>query len=84
MKARVIVYPRQEVLDPQGKAVHQALTRLGFADVAGVRVGKSFEIELEAESPAEARKRVTEMCDKLLANPIMEDYQIEVSKKVQK
>ena len=76
MKARVIIVPRGEVLDPQGKAVHQALGRVGFDEVAAVRVGKSFDIELEAGSAVEARERLEAMCQKLLANQVMEEYEI--------
>lgn len=76
MKARVIIVPRGEVLDPQGKAVHQALGRVGFADVSHVRVGKSFDIEIDADSPDEARQRLEAMCQKLLANQVMEEYEI--------
>lgn len=78
MKARVTVYPRREVLDPQGKAVHQALGRLGFEGVVEVRVGKSFEVELEADSPERAREQLEAMCRQLLVNEIMEDYEIEL------
>ncbi|HVS04133.1 MAG TPA: phosphoribosylformylglycinamidine synthase subunit PurS [Thermoanaerobaculia bacterium] len=78
MKARITVYPRREVLDPQGKAIHQALHRLGFDEVAEVRAGKSFEIDLAARSADAARKRLEAMCEKLLANKIMESYTVEV------
>jgi phosphoribosylformylglycinamidine synthase subunit PurS len=74
----VTVYPRREVLDPQGKAIHQALSRLGFEAVVDVRVGKSFDVELETESPDQARAELEAMCRKLLANEIMEDYEIEL------
>lgn len=78
MKARVTVYPRPEVLDPQGKAVHQALTRVGFDGVNSVRVGKSFDIELKTRSEPQAMKQLEAMCDKLLANRVMEVYEIEI------
>ena len=78
MKAKVTIYPRPEVLDPQGKAVHQALARVGFAEVREVRVGKSFDIVLRAGSPTEARERLESMCEKLLANPIMERFEVEI------
>ena len=70
------MYPRREVLDPQAKAIHQALARLGFDDVVEVHAGKAFDIEVAAGGNAEARLRA--MCDKLLANPIMERYSIEL------
>lgn len=77
--ARVTVYPRKEILDPQGKAIAQALVRLGFASVAEVRAGKSFEITVEGGTAAAAEKAVRAMADQLLANPVVEDYSVEVS-----
>ena len=79
MKAIVTVYPRKEILDPQGKAIRDALGRIGFDGVEDVRAGKSFEIVLEDGKGADraaARARVEEMCRKLLANPVVEDYAI--------
>ncbi len=78
VKARVTVVPRPEILDPQGKAIAGALQRLGFDQVAGVRAGKSFEVELTHRSQARARKALEEMCRKLLANPVVEDFSIEL------
>ncbi len=78
MKARVTVYPRKEILDPQGKAIRNALDRVGFAEVREVRAGKSFEIDLGADSVAEAAERLAAMCEKLLANTVVEEYQIEI------
>lgn len=78
MKAIVTVYPRREVLDPQGKAIGQALARIGFDEVREVRAGKSFEIELEGGDRAGARERLARMCEKLLANTVVEDYSIEI------
>lgn len=78
MKARVTVYPRREVLDPQGMAIRNALGRLGFEGVEDVRAGKSFEIDLEARSSEQAAERLRAMCEKLLANTVVEDYSIEV------
>jgi phosphoribosylformylglycinamidine synthase PurS subunit len=72
------VYPRREVLDPQGMAIRNALGRLGFEEVEDVRAGKSFEIDLEAEDAAGADRRLQDMCEKLLANTVVEDYTIEV------
>lgn len=80
MKARVTVYPRAEVLDPQGQAVRQALQRLGFTAVREVRVGKSFDIELTAASAAKAEALLREMSEKLLANPVVEDFRVEIVK----
>ena len=75
MKARVYVMLKTGVLDPQGEAVRHALGALGFDGVAGVRQGKVIELDL-AEGTTEAT--VTEMCEKLLANTVIEDYEIEI------
>jgi phosphoribosylformylglycinamidine synthase subunit PurS len=79
MKARVTVFPRPEILDPQGKAIHQALGRLGYGAVADLRAGKSYDLELATESAEEARRLVGEMCERLLANPLVERYEIELA-----
>jgi len=76
MKARVTVYPRPEVLDPQGKAIRDALLRLGFDQVEDLRAGKSFDIRFEAAGGEAAAALVREMCQKLLANPLVERYEI--------
>ena len=78
MKAIVTVYPRREVLDPQGKAIGQALARIGFEEVREVRAGKSFEIELQTGDAERARERLARMCEKLLANTVVEDYSITI------
>jgi phosphoribosylformylglycinamidine synthase len=78
VKARVQVMFKEGVLDPQGQAVQHALTRLGYTDVATVRQGKVFELELDAADAATARARVAEMCDRLLANTVIETYAVEV------
>lgn len=77
MRVRVTVYPRREILDPQGKAIRKALHRLGFDEVTEVRAGKSFELELSAADPGEARARLDQMSKQLLSNPIVEDYELE-------
>jgi phosphoribosylformylglycinamidine synthase len=80
MHAKVHVSLKQGVLDPQGKAVGDALARLGFGEVGGVRVGKTIELELkDGLSKADAEKRVKEMCEKLLANTVIERYSIEIA-----
>lgn len=79
MKARVHVYLKPGVLDPQGQAVSNSLNHLGFDEVAGVRQGKLIEIDLNTADAEEAQSRVAEMCDKLLANPVIENYDIELS-----
>ncbi|MET0385091.1 MAG: phosphoribosylformylglycinamidine synthase subunit PurS [Polyangiales bacterium] len=77
-KARVYVTLKTEVLDPQGDAVRHALGTLGFNDVQKVRVGKLIELEL-TEQPGQNRKaELTAMCEKLLANPIVEDFSFEL------
>jgi phosphoribosylformylglycinamidine synthase subunit PurS len=78
VKAIVTVYPRREVLDPQGKAIGQALARIGFEEVREVRAGKSFEIELQSGDAERARERLARMCEKLLANTVVEDYSITI------
>ena len=78
MKARVTVYPRREILDPQGKAIRDALSRVGFPGVDDVRAGKSFEISLAGEDPEAARRQLRDMCERLLANTVVEDYAVEL------
>ena len=77
MKATVLVRPKSGILDPQGQAVETALEHLGFS-VSGARVGKVIDIEVDAADAAAARTQVEKMCEKLLANPLMESYEIEV------
>jgi phosphoribosylformylglycinamidine synthase subunit PurS len=69
-KARVLIRPKEGILDPQGQAVERALPALGFEGVSNVRVGRLVELELEDPS------RVPEMCERLLANPLIEDYEV--------
>jgi phosphoribosylformylglycinamidine synthase len=76
VKALVHVTLKPDVLDPQGKAIRHACGTLGYAAVSSVRQGKLFEIELDADSEAAARRLVAELCDKLLANPVIEDYEV--------
>jgi phosphoribosylformylglycinamidine synthase len=78
VRAHVTVAPRPEILDPQGQAIAAALARLGFDQVIEVRAGKSFEIELEGVSGKEAQGVLEEMCRKLLANEVVEDFRIEL------
>ncbi len=78
MKARVHVTLKPGVLDPQGKAIHKALIGLGFDSVERVRQGKVIELELAETDAAQARERVREMCETLLANTVIETYAIEV------
>jgi len=76
----VRVIPRPGLLDPQGKAVQHALDSLGYAGVESVRVGKLLALELDADDASAARAVAEEMCRKLLANPVTEDFRIQVSK----
>jgi phosphoribosylformylglycinamidine synthase subunit PurS len=78
MKARVHVSLKTGVLDPQGKAIGNALASLGFTGVGEVRQGKLIEIELEGGDLAAARQKVEAMCRELLANPVIENYAIEL------
>jgi phosphoribosylformylglycinamidine synthase PurS subunit len=79
MKARVHITLKPAVLDPQGKAIAHALSGLGFEGVQDVRQGKYIEIELAPGDPKQAEARVRSMCERLLANPIVENYTIEMS-----
>ena len=78
MKARVQVTLKPGVLDPQGKAIQRALGALGFDGIDGVRQGKVIELDLAETDPEAARARVREMCEKLLANTVIETYSVEV------
>jgi phosphoribosylformylglycinamidine synthase len=77
MKATVLVRPKPGILDPQGQAVESSLRHLGFA-VAEARVGKLVELEVEIDDAAEARVQLERMCEQLLANPLIESYEIEL------
>lgn len=78
IKARVSVTLKKGVLDPQGKAIEHALSALGFDGVGSVRQGKVFDVELDAPSKKKAEEQLAAMCEKLLANTVIEDYSIEV------
>jgi phosphoribosylformylglycinamidine synthase PurS subunit len=78
MKARVTVMLKSGVLDPQGEAIRHALGSLGFAGVEGVRQGKVIELDLATADAAKAEAEVKAMCDKLLANTVIESYRVEV------
>ncbi len=78
MKATVIVTLKNGVLDPQGKAIEHALGGLGFDGVNDVRQGKILELDLNTDDAQQARAQVDEMCAKLLANPVIENYRIEI------
>jgi len=78
LRARIFVTPRQGILDPQGRAVEQALKTLGFDGVSGVKIGRYILLDIDAPNAEDARTAVTRMCDRLLANPLIEDYRLEV------
>jgi phosphoribosylformylglycinamidine synthase PurS subunit len=77
MRATVLVRPKQGILDPQGDAVQRSLRKLGF-DVSTARVGRVIDIELEADDPDHARARIERMCADLLANPLIESFEIRI------
>ena len=76
MKVKVIVTLKEGVLDPQGKAIQQTLNGMSFSDVKQVRQGKYFDIEVNIEDEKKAKAKIEEMCNKLLANLVIEDYKI--------
>ena len=78
MKARVYVTLKEGVLDPQGQAVSGTLGRLGYREVKDVRIGKYVEIELEERDAGRARQRVEEMCRRLVANTVIENFRVEI------
>jgi phosphoribosylformylglycinamidine synthase len=77
VRATVLVRPKQGILDPQGQAVESALEHLGFS-VAQARVGKVVDLEVDAANVDEARAQVEKMCEQLLANPLVESYEVEI------
>ena len=76
MKISVVITLKKDVLDPQGKVIHQTLDGMGFQDISEVRQGKYFEIEVKENDESKAKSLVDEMCKKLLANLVIEDYKI--------
>ena len=76
MKVSAIITLKKDVLDPQGKVIHQALDGIGFKNVEEVRQGKYFEIDVKEDDPNKAKEIVEEMCKKLLANLVIENYKI--------
>ena len=76
MKISVIITLKKDVLDPQGKVIHQTLDGMGFNDIIEVRQGKYFEIDTKESDPKKAKEKVEEMCKKLLANRVIENYKI--------
>lgn len=78
MRVKIFVSLKNGVLDPQGKAIERSLQSLGYGEARDVRMGKYLELNMEAASREAAEARIREMCDKLLANPVIEDYRFEV------
>ena len=78
-RVNVRILPRTGLLDPQGQAVEHALRALDFREASNVHVGKAIALEVDAESRDKAEARVREMCDRLLANPVTEDFEIEIA-----
>jgi phosphoribosylformylglycinamidine synthase subunit PurS len=78
MRVKIFVSLKPGVLDPQGKAIERSLHSLGYNEVREVRAGKYFEFEIEAASRESAELRIREICDKLLANPVIEDFRLEI------
>jgi phosphoribosylformylglycinamidine synthase len=79
-RSKVRVTLRRSILDPQGKAVEHAISSLGFNGVSDVRVGKLIEFQVDRPSEVDARRTAEEICRKLLANPVMEDYSVDIEK----
>ncbi len=79
MKATIFITLKNGILDPQGRAVQQSLEALGFDSVQDVRIGKLMEINLEESDPQTAEKTIEAMCQKLLANPVIEDFRYEIT-----
>jgi phosphoribosylformylglycinamidine synthase PurS subunit len=79
MRATVLVRPKPGILDPQGEAVESSLRQLGFA-VGDARVGRLVDLDVDAEDPAAARSEIERMCEQLLANPLIESYEIELER----
>lgn len=78
MKVQIHISLKSGVLDPQGKAIENALTNLGFDKVDNVRQGKFIELDIDEDDPVEAHKQATEMCEKLLANTVIENYRVDL------
>lgn len=78
MRVKIFVSLKKGVLDPQGKAIERSLHTMSYTEVRDVRVGKYLELEIDADSRASAEARIGEMCAKLLANPVIEDYRFEI------
>lgn len=78
MKVTVHIERRPEIADPEGSTIARSLSDLGYEEVEGVRTGRTLHLDVAGNDPAEVRTRVEEMCEKLLANPVIEDYVVEL------
>ena len=78
MKVQIHISLKNGVLDPQGKAIENSLINLGFDKVENVRQGKFIELDIDENDPVDARKQATEMCEKLLANTVIENYRVDL------
>jgi phosphoribosylformylglycinamidine synthase subunit PurS len=76
LRVRVLIRPKEGILDPQGQAVERALPALGYEDVSNVHVGRLVELDVDGDGDVEAQVR--EMCERLLANPLIESYEVQV------
>ena len=79
MRVTVHIERRPEIADPEGSTIARSLADLGYAEVASVRTGRTLHLEVTGDDPDVVRRRVVEMCEKLLANPVNEDYRVEVN-----
>lgn len=80
MKVRIHVFLKPSVFDPQGNTVGDSLKRMGFSQIKEMRMGKVIDVEMETNLPEEAKKQVKKMCEKLLVNPVLESYDLEIIK----
>lgn len=78
MQVEIEITLRESILDPKGKAAHHALENLGFTNVTGVRIGKFIQLDINTGDPGEAREVAEQACEKLLSNPVMENYRIRI------
>jgi phosphoribosylformylglycinamidine synthase subunit PurS len=78
MKAKIVITPKKAVLDPQGKAVQNALEQMGYGGISAVHVGKYLEIELAGSDKEQARQGLDEACHRFLSNPVIEEYKLEI------
>ncbi|MDI6401787.1 phosphoribosylformylglycinamidine synthase subunit PurS [Balneolaceae bacterium ANBcel3] len=78
MQVEIVITLRESILDPKGKASHHALENLGFKDISGVRIGKFIQLDVDTDQPEKARQLAEKACEKLLANTVMENYEIRI------